>query len=85
MDYQVPGCDLCKKASRRSADSVLCRDCANAISRVMPLHIYEANHVNDRQAQLAQARLLIRAATSSNMTSESSLVDAPQGCGWIWF
>ncbi len=82
MVYQVPGCDLCKKASRRSANSVLCQDCANAISRVMPLYIYEANHYNDRQAQLAQARLLIRAATPSNQTSARLLGDAPLGCIW---
>jgi len=40
---------------------------------------YEANHCRDRQAQLEQARLLVRAATAPNTTSK----DKPQA--WIWF
>lgn len=64
MARQEQSCELCKKAVRRSADTLLCRDCAEAVSRVMPCELYEANHDQDRQAQLAQMRLLAKAATS---------------------
>ena len=83
MAGQVPVCDLCKSAPRRRVDSILCDDCADAISRVMSSDIYEANYYYNRQAQLAQARLLTRAAAASNTTSESSQDDSPQR--WIWF
>ena len=62
MAQQNRLCDLCKKASRRSVESLLCQDCADAISRVMSCDIYEANYYKDCQAQLAQARLLVKAA-----------------------
>jgi hypothetical protein len=45
----------------------------------MSVDKYEANHYRDRQAQLEQARLLVRAATAPNTTSK----DKPQA--WIWF
>ena len=83
MTGRVPVCDLCKRAPRRRSDSILCRDCADAISRVMSSDIYEANYYQNRQAQVAQARLLTRAATASNTTSENSQDGSPQG--WIWF
>ena len=83
MAGQAPVCDLCKRAPRRRVDSILCDDCADAINRVMSSDIYEANYYNNRQAQLAQARLLTRAAAASNTTSESSQDDSPQR--WIWF
>jgi hypothetical protein len=79
MPGGVSLCDLCKKVPRRRGKSVLCQDCADAVSRVMSVDKYEANHHRDRQAQLAQARLLVRAATASNTTSK----DKPQA--WIWF
>ena len=41
---------------------LLCQDCADAVSRVMSCEIYEANHDRDRQVQLAQARLFLKAA-----------------------
>jgi hypothetical protein len=62
MTKQNRMCNLCKKASRRSVESLLCQDCADAISRVMACDIYEVNFCKDRQAQLAQARLLVKAA-----------------------
>jgi hypothetical protein len=37
---------------------------AEAVSQLMPCEIYEADHDRDRQAQLAQMRLLAEAATS---------------------
>jgi len=83
MTGQVPVCDLCKRAPRRRSDSILCRDCADAISRVMSSDIYEANYYQNRQAQVAQARLLAHAATASNTTSENLQGGSPQG--WIWF
>jgi len=79
MPGGVSLCDLCKKVPRRRGKSVLCQDCADAVSRVMSVDKYEANHHRDRQAQLAQARLLVRAATASNTTSK----DKPEV--WIWF
>jgi hypothetical protein len=79
MSGRVSICDLCKKAPRRRGESVLCEDCADAITRLMSVEKYEANHYRDRQAQLAQARLLVRAATAPNTTSK----DKPQVC--IWF
>jgi hypothetical protein len=62
MAQQNRKCNLCKKASRRSLESRLCQDCADAISRVMSCDIYEANYYKDCQAQLAQAQLLAEAA-----------------------
>ena len=82
MTGQVPVCDLCKRAPRRRGDSILCRDCADAISRVMSSDIYEANYYQNRQAQVAQARLLARAATASDVTSDSTHNDSAQR--WIW-
>jgi len=64
MARQEQSCELCKKAPRRSQDTLLCRGCAEAVSRVMPCELYEANHDQDRRAQLAQMRLLAKAATS---------------------
>jgi hypothetical protein len=64
MAGQTQSCELCKKAPRRSTETLLCRDCAEAVSQVMPCELYEANHGQDRQAQLAQMRLLVKAATS---------------------
>jgi hypothetical protein len=64
MARQEQSCELCKKAPRRSTDTLLCRDCADAVGRVMPCELYEANHDLDRQAQLAQMQLLVKAATS---------------------
>ncbi|HEV2963167.1 MAG TPA: hypothetical protein VG649_15155 [Candidatus Angelobacter sp.] len=63
MTSEEPSCELCKKAQRREPGLLLCQDCADAVSRVMPCEIYEANHHQDRQAQLAQARLLMQALT----------------------
>ena len=62
MAQQNRPCDLCKKASRRSVESLLCHDCAEAIGRVMSCDVYEANIYKDHQAQLAQTRLLVNAA-----------------------
>src|SRR5690242_10116296 len=56
MKYHNRTCDPCKKEPPRSVESLLCQDCADAVSRVMSCAVYEANH-EDRQAQLAQARL----------------------------
>jgi hypothetical protein len=64
MARQEPSCELCKKAPRRSADTLLCRGCADAVNRVMPCELYEANHDQDRQVQLAQMRLLVKAAAN---------------------
>jgi len=64
MASQEQSCELCKKGARRSTDTLLCRDCAEAVSRVMPCELYEANHDQDRQAQLAQMQLLVKAATN---------------------
>jgi len=79
MPSRVLRCDMCKRVPRRRGKSVLCQDCADAVSRVMSVDKYEANHYRDRQAQLEQARLLVRAATAPNTTSK----DKPQA--WIWF
>ncbi len=79
MPSRVLRCDLCKRVPRRRGKSVLCQDCADAVSRVMSVDKYEANHYRERQAQLEQARLLVRAATAPNTTSK----DKPQA--WIWF
>lgn len=61
MVNQDKNCELCKKAPREP-NSLLCRGCAEAIDRVMPSDIYEANRDRDRQAQRAQARLFAKAA-----------------------
>jgi hypothetical protein len=66
MTGQVPVWNLCKRAPRRRSDSILCRDCADAISRVMSSDIYEANHYQSRPRKVAQTRLLAHAATASN-------------------
>ena len=55
-------CVLCRKAPRRRKGSFLCQDCADAVSRVMPCEIYEANYFQDRHAQLEQMLLLVNAA-----------------------
>lgn len=62
MRDQNQACNLCKKVPRRSVESLLCQDCADAVSRVMSCDIYESNYYKERQAQLAQARLLVKAA-----------------------
>ena len=64
MDSEDKRCELCKKAPRRSLESVLCKDCADAVGRVMSCDIYEANLYRDRQVQLAQVRLLVNSATA---------------------
>ena len=64
MARQEQSCELCKISLRRSPDTLLCRECAEAVSRVMPCELYEANRDQDRQAQLAQMRLLVKATTS---------------------
>ena len=63
MARHEQSCELCNKAPRRSTDTLLCLDCAKAVSQVMPCELYEANHDLDRRAQLAQMRLLVKAAT----------------------
>lgn len=55
-------CDLCKKALRRSIESLLCQDCTDAIARVVAFQINEANCSKGDQAQLAQARRLLKAS-----------------------
>ena len=60
--YQERMCGLCKKAPPRSVQSLLCLSCAEVVSRIMPSELYEANYHKDRQAQLVQARLLVKAA-----------------------
>lgn len=62
MDNEANKCALCKKAWRRKPGLLLCQDCAEGVSRVMSCEIYEANYNRDRQAQLAQARLFVKAA-----------------------
>jgi hypothetical protein len=64
MANEGQSCKLCKKAPRRKQGSLLCQDCADAVNRVMPCDVYEANRNEDRRAQLAQMRLLVRAAKS---------------------
>lgn len=59
--YQARLCGLCKKAPPRSVQSVLCHSCAGVVSSVMPSELYEANYQRDRQVQLAQARLFVKA------------------------
>jgi hypothetical protein len=61
MANQDKNCELCKKAPREPK-SLLCQGCAEAVDRVMPSEIYEANHDRDRQAQRVQARLFAKAA-----------------------
>jgi hypothetical protein len=64
MPDQNRACELCKKLPRRSTESLLCQDCADVISRIMSCDVYEANQYRDRQAQLAQARLLVEWMTT---------------------
>ena len=68
----VPVCDPCKKAPRRGHGSILCHPCAEAVSRVMSCDLYEVNYYKNRQAQLAQARLLIRAVRDSDSSQLNS-------------
>src|SRR5215469_4805812 len=83
MVTETPRCELCRKASTRSTDSVLCQDCAEAISRVMAVDVYEANYYRNRQAQLAQARLFTRAASrSGSMPSSERSESASQRFAW---
>jgi hypothetical protein len=62
MKNDRQSCVLCRKAPRRRKGSFLCQDCAKAVSQVMPYDIYEANYSEDRQAQVAQMQLLLKAA-----------------------
>jgi hypothetical protein len=55
-------CVLCRKAPRRRKGSLLCRDCVDTVSQVMPYEIYEANYSRDRQTQLEQLVVLVTAA-----------------------
>jgi hypothetical protein len=55
-------CALCRIAAPRTEDSLLCQGCADAVNLVMPADVYEANFCRDRQAQLAQAKLLVQVA-----------------------
>lgn len=66
MSDRNRACDLCKKAPCRSLRSILCRDCADAISRVMSSEVYEINRYRESQAQLAQARLLSNTSDASD-------------------
>ena len=55
-------CVLCRKAPRRRKGAFLCQECADAVGQVMPYEVYEANYSQDRQAQLEQMLLLVKAA-----------------------
>ena len=67
-------CELCKKAPRRKPGLLLCQDCADVVSRVMSCEIYEANHDRDRQVQLAQARLFMKAVRSAESTYQATAI-----------
>ena len=83
MVGRVSVCDLCKKATTRRVESVLCQDCADAIGRVMSVDKYEANYCQNRQAQLAQACLLVQAVTCSSESFDNSQIRTGQT--WVWF
>jgi hypothetical protein len=82
MAGRVSVCDLCKKVPPRRGESVLCQDCADAISTVMSVDKYEANYYQNLRAQLAQVRLLVRAVTCSSESLEDSQIRTRQR--WLW-
>jgi hypothetical protein len=61
MASEIGKCLLCGIVPCRNEDSLLCQDCAEAVNRVMSAEAYESLH-QDRQAQLAQARLFLQVA-----------------------